>query len=91
MNAANQATEVNVKGQIREFVMEHLASAKGVSSFTDQESLMDSGVIDSLGVFRVVSFLEETFNVRIADEEISSQNLKSIDSIERLVLEKLKR
>jgi acyl carrier protein len=81
----------SARDQIREFILKDLASAKGVSSFSDQESLMESGVIDSLGIFRLVAFLEETFRVRIGDEEITHDNLKSVDSIEQLVLAKTKK
>jgi acyl carrier protein len=80
-----------VKDQIREFILRELASAKGVSSFSDSESLMELGVIDSLGIFRLVAFLEETFRVRIGDEEITHDNLKSVDSIEQLVIGKQKK
>jgi acyl carrier protein len=81
----------SVKDQVREFIQKDLASAKGVSSFSDNESLMESGVIDSLGIFRLVAFLEETFRVRIGDEEITHDNLKSVDSIEQLVVAKIKK
>ena len=81
----------SARDQIREFIQRDLASAKGVSCFSDQESLMESGVIDSLGIFRLVAFLEETFRVRIGDEEITHDNLKSVDSIEQLVLAKIRK
>ncbi|HEY6768949.1 MAG TPA: acyl carrier protein [Candidatus Sulfotelmatobacter sp.] len=80
----------SARDQIREFIQKDLASAKGISSFSDGESLMDNGIIDSLGIFRLVAFLEETFRVRIGDEEITAENLKSVDSIEQLVLAKKK-
>jgi acyl carrier protein len=76
-----------IKSQIRDFVQE-IANTKGVSSFTDQESLMENGVIDSLSIFRVVSFLEDKFHVRIGDEEINNDNLQSVETIEQLVLSK---
>jgi acyl carrier protein len=80
----------NVKEQIREFV-EEAAQRKGVSGVTDDQSLVESGVIDSLGIFRLVAFLEESFRVRIGDEEIVGENFESIVSIERFVLKKLSR
>lgn len=76
-----------IKDQIREFVQE-VANTKGVFSFTDQESLTENGVIDSLSIFRLVSFLEEKFRVRIGDEEINNDNLQSVEAIEQLVLSK---
>ena len=80
-----------VREQVREFVRESLASPKGIASFTDTESLTENGIVDSLGIFRLVAFLEETFGVRISDEEITAQNLSSVDQIESLVVSKLKK
>jgi len=77
-----------VRDQIREFILENLAQPKGITSFTDEESLMETGVIDSLGIFRLVAFLEEHMGVRISDEEINPDNLKNLITIESLVLKK---
>jgi acyl carrier protein len=79
-----------LKDQIREFIMENLAHAKGITSFNDDENLMESGVVDSLGIFRIVSFLEEDLRVRVSDEEINAETLQSVNSIEQLVLSKRK-
>jgi acyl carrier protein len=93
MSTVNQtpATQSSaLKEQIREFIMENLAHAKGITSFTDDENLMESGVVDSLGIFRIVSFLEEELHVRVSDEEINAETLQSVNSIEKLVLSKKK-
>jgi acyl carrier protein len=83
--------ETTVKDQIRQFVNEELAAAKGIASVSDDESLIDNGVVDSLGIFRLVTFLEENFGVKIGDEEISAENLQSVNMIEQLVLSKSKK
>jgi acyl carrier protein len=83
--AVNQST--SIQEQVREFV-QNLASAKGISSFTDQEPLLESGILDSLSIFRLVAFLEETFRVKIGDQEITNDNLKNVETIEQLVLSK---
>ena len=93
MSTVNQvpATQTPVlKDQIRDFIMENLAHAKGITSFTDDEPLRESGVIDSLGIFRLVSFLEEDLRVKVSDEEINADSLGSVNSIEQLVLRKKK-
>ncbi len=92
MSVTNQtpATQSPLKEQIREFIQAQLAEPKGIGSFTDEESLMETGVIDSLGIFRLVSFLEEELRVRISDEEINADTLKSVNAIEELVLRKRK-
>jgi acyl carrier protein len=77
----------SVRDRIREFILD-LAKAKGVASITDQQSLVENQVIDSLSIFRLVAFLEDTFRIRISDEEISDENLKSVEVIEALVRSK---
>lgn len=76
--------------QIREFVVP-IAERRGVRSFSDEESLIEAGIIGSLAVFRLVSFLEETFSVSIADDEIVMENFDSVEKINRFVLSKLRR
>ena len=80
--------QTSLKDQIRGFILENLAQPKGIPSFTDSEPLMEIGVIDSLGIFRLVSFLEDELGVRVDDQEINIETLKSVDTIEELVVRK---
>jgi len=77
------------KDQIREFVTK-IAVRKGVASVADGDSLISAGVLDSMAIFRLVSFLEETFGVAVDDEEIAAENFRSIDAIQDFVAAKLK-
>jgi acyl carrier protein len=70
---------------IRGFVLDRLAPSTGRLDIDDEEDLIDSGVIDSLGIFQLVAFLEDRFGVAIGDEEITPDNFGSILAIERLV------
>ena len=71
--------------EIREFVLERLAPATGRTQLADDEDLIDSGVLDSLGIFQLVAFLEERYGVAIADSEITPENFATLARIERLV------
>lgn len=77
-----------LREQIHEFILQNLAQPKGISSFNDDEHLMETGLIDSLGIFRLVSFIEEDLGVRVDDQEINIETLKSVNTIEELVLRK---
>ena len=81
-------TGLDLKTEIRKFVMEN-AQSKGVTEVADDMSLTDSGIIDSLGIFRLVSYLEETVGVHIGDDEILVDNFQTIEAIERFVNAKL--
>ena len=49
------------------------------------DSLLDSGIIDSLGTLDVVQFLEDEFGCEVSDEEMVADNFESIRSIARFV------
>ena len=44
-----------VKDRIREYVREEFAKSKGINEITDQEVLTKNGIIDSMGIFRLVA------------------------------------
>ncbi len=84
-NSQGMPQEPGIKEQIYEFILHNLAHGKGVTRLADDESLMQNGVVDSLGIFRLVAFLESAFRLRISDEAITHENFQSINSIERFV------
>ena len=78
-----------VKASLRQFVMENLAQGKVGGVIGDDASLIDNGVIDSLGIFQLVSFLEQSYGVRVRDEEIVLENFRSLNAIEEFLVAKL--
>jgi len=52
------------------------------------QDLLEDGIIDSMLLLKLVSFVEETFSVKIFDEDITKDNFKSLRSIENLILRK---
>ena len=62
-----------------------LASSK---ELTQDLSLLDSGVVDSLGVLDLVGFIEEQFGIAAQDEDLVPENFDSIDALTRFVEER---
>jgi acyl carrier protein len=48
---------------------------------TDNDSLLDKGIIDSTGILEVIGFLEETYGIQIEDEELVPENLDSVHNL----------
>ncbi len=48
----------------------------------DDEPLFESGIIDSLGVLQLVSFIEDRFGIHVEDEDLVPENF---DTIKRIV------
>ncbi len=75
--------------RIREFINEHYLFGYGNEEFDDDASLLEHGILDSLGILELISFIEDKFGIRVSDEEILPENLDSIGGISRFILRKL--
>ena len=54
------------------------------------DSLFETGVLDSTGALELVGFLEETFGIKVANQDLVPENLDSINSMVSFVERKLK-
>ena len=73
--------------RVREFIMKRFPIA-AERKLSDEDSLLESGAIDSLGILDVVAFLEDDFDLMIEDDELDPENFDSIASLVRLVQKK---
>jgi len=79
---------VEIKNKIRTYIEENFRHSSDGSSISDHESLLELGIIDSAGIFELVSFLEKEFDVSIADEDIIPDNFENISSLANLIKSK---
>ena len=77
--------EKEIREQIHRFVLEDLASGKGIGQFAETDRLIEIGVIDSLGIFRLVKFLEDCFRIQVPDDDVIGDNFQTVADIERYV------
>ena len=77
-----------MKNQLRNFIVENYLFGQKVD-FSDDDSLQDKGIIDSTGVLELVSHLEHTYGVAIADSELVPEYLDSINRLARFIEGKL--
>ena len=81
-------TESQVVERVRAFLTENFLYMRPDYYLADDASLLEGGVIDSMGVLEVINFLEEAFGVTAADDEISEANLGSLRAIANFVVSK---
>jgi len=89
MTANNsQHSVVDVKEKVRAFVLEY-AAGKGLTELKDDEPLLKTNIIDSLGSFRMIAILEETFPLTIEDTDMVPENFQTLNDVESFVASKL--
>jgi acyl carrier protein len=77
-----------VVNELREFVARNFLFCDEFS-LPDTTSFLESGIIDSTRVLELILFLEERYQITLADEEIVPENLDSIQSLRIFVESKL--
>jgi len=79
-------TAAHVIERTRAYITENFLYMRRDFRLDDNDSLLGSGIIDSMGVMEVILFLETEFGVEVADEEVTEENLGSIRAISRYVV-----
>ncbi len=74
--------------QIRQFILTDLIRDGSTTNLDADENLIDSGAIDSLGIMKLVAFLENNFKVSISDDELLPDNFETIDAISKFLVSK---
>lgn len=81
----------DIKTQVRQYILNNFLMGSDPERITDGVSFIEKGIIDSTGVLELVSFLQETFNIRVEDADMIPENLDSLEKIEKYVHGKLAR
>jgi acyl carrier protein len=72
----------------RQFILNHFPSSRR-RALDDSSALLESGVIDSLGVLDLVAFIEAEFKVTVDDEDLTPENFQNIGRITAFIQKKL--
>ncbi len=72
---------------LRAFVRENFLFGQD-TPFSDDDSFLGLGIIDSTGVLELVALLEKEFEIQVADEELVPENLDSIANLVRFIARK---
>lgn len=70
---------------IRNFVVDNFILDPEEDRFTDDTDLKASGVLDSLGVMKLITFIQDRFAVELRAEDLDRNGPYSIHNIERLL------
>ena len=65
---------------LRQFITRHFSQAR-THALADEDPLLASGIVDSLGVLDLVTFIESEFRVTVADEDLIPEHFNSIGRI----------
>jgi acyl carrier protein len=71
----------NLESEIRKFITENMLFSADGFNYDDNDSLLEAGIVDSIGVMELVTFLDKTFKITVPPEDISPDNFDSINRL----------
>ena len=79
----------SIAPEIRDYISRNfLFSDKGFQ-YGDDASFLEEGIIDSLGIIELVTFVEKKFNISVADHELLPTNFDSVSKLSSFITGKL--
>lgn len=77
-----------IKAQVKDFIVENFLLGTGGDEIANDTSFLENDLLNSTDVLELIAFLEETFDISVADEETLPENLDSLTQIEAYVQRK---
>ena len=70
--------------------MDNFMASSGLDAFDEADSFMEKAIIDSTGILELIGFIEESFDIKVEDEEIVPDNLDSLRNVVHYIQRKLR-
>ena len=70
---------MNVKTALEQFIVDEIMLADNGTKIDPDESLISNGTLDSLGLLRLIAFIEEQFDIEVEDGEVVPDNFQSLN------------
>ena len=78
----------DIKTTLKTFILNEYLPGEDPAALTDTTPLMTTGILDSIAVLKVVSFLENQFGIVLQPHEAVVENLNTLSDMARLVMSK---
>jgi len=78
----------NIEAAVKTFILNEYLPGEDPAALTGTTGLMTTGILDSIAVLKLVTFLENEFGITIEPHEAIIENLNTLSDIARLVMSK---
>lgn len=78
----------NPASEIKDFIVQNFLFGQSAEALAENQSFLETGIVDSTGMLELVGFVEQRYGISIADRELVPENLDSLRNISRFILAK---
>jgi len=76
---------MDIIDKLRNFLSAETLAGSSAMHTDPGEDLLSAGIIDSMTLLKLVSFMEETFDIKVLDEDISKRNFRNLASMKAFI------
>jgi acyl carrier protein len=77
-----------VKDELRRFIVENYLAGDASDPVGDDDSFLQKGIIDSIGVIELTQFVQERYGIKIEVKEIVPENFDTLRNLEKYIASK---
>lgn len=74
-----------VRQKLRHFILENYLFSDDQSALKDDDSFLDGGILDSMGILELIEYLDEGLGIKVEGDELVPDNLDSINSLIKFI------
>ena len=78
-----------IREQLRDFIWRSFLASDATLTVEDDASLLAEGIVDETGILELVLFLEETYGIQVAEDDLTPEHFDSVNSMASYVAERL--
>jgi acyl carrier protein len=75
----------SIRGKVKEFILNQFLPGEDPNALTEDTPLITTGILDSLATLKLITYLEEEFNIRVEAHEADAENLNTLADITRFI------
>ena len=80
---------MEIESQIQSYIAQNLLFSGTEFNYSNDDSFLEEGIVDSLGVMELVSFVEDQYGLKVNDYEITPENFDSVNKLSNYVRQKM--
>lgn len=80
---------MNINNVIERFIVNEIMMTDDQTKIDPDEDLLENGVLDSLALIRLISFIEEQFEITVEDGEVTPNNFQTLNVMTAFIASKM--
>ena len=79
---------MNIQLTLKDFIVKEFMHERDQNLLASDTPLIEEGIIDSMGLMKLVNFIENTFGIEINEEDLDIENFRAVDAIATFIQKK---